>query len=294
MARKPKEEKIVTEIQEIGTNHVGYNVLGTSPLIVHRYPFKAWQELVLPSRKENRAALEQTLKHMPVEEYRECFYRNRDDKRPTLFHLPNGMFAGALAQAGVDVPGAARATLQRLTRVVDINIDLYGIPELFCAMVRNSGMNRAPDVRTRPIFPQWACRITVRYCVPQLTERNITHLMGAAGMIVGVGDWRGERGGPYGAFKVVEDGNPEFEQIVKKQGRKPQTEVYNHPIFHDEDTTQLMTWFEQELARREQDQHPTQRRHRGRNGKAEKPPKTGRRIVVRGSESDEKYVGEEA
>lgn len=287
MAKKPKEtvESIQVEIQEIATGIVRFNVLGDSPLIMHRYPFKAWMELVLPSKHQNRAALEQTLKHVPIEEYRESTYQNRDVKRPAQFHLPNGMFAGCIAQTGVDIPGASRAVLERLTRVIDINIDLFGIPQIFCAMVRNSGQNRTPDVRTRAIFPQWACGITVRYIKPQLTERNITNLMGAAGMINGIGDWRGEKGGPYGAFKIVSDNDPEFKSIVKNQTRKLQQAALASPAYFDEDTQKLLTWFDEELKNREQD-GDTPRRRRG-NGNM---PKGVKVHVVRGSRGED-YVG---
>lgn len=296
MAKQPSKsssknssvENIQVEIQEIQTGIVRFNVLGDSPLIMHRYPFKAWMELVLPSKRENRAALEQTLKHVPIEEYRESTYCNRDEKRPALFHLPNGMFAGCIAQTGVDIPGASRAMLERLTRIIDVNIDLFGIPQIFCAMVRNSGMNRTPDVRTRAIFPQWACGVTVRYIKPQLTERNITNLMGAAGMINGIGDWRGEKGGPYGAFRIVSDSDPAFKSIIKNQTRKLQQAAFDAPAFHDEDTEKLLVWFNQELKRREQDGDETPRRRRG-NGDLPKVKIHN----VRGSRGED-YVGADA
>jgi hypothetical protein len=290
MAKRTKatedREDVVVEINEIESAELRFNVLGASPLIMHRYPFKAWQELLLPSIKENRAALEQTLKHQPYREYRESFYRNRDKAAKAFFHLPNGMFAGAIAQAAVDIPGAARAQIERLTRVPDVNIEVFGVPQVFCAMVRNSGYPRTPDVRTRPIFPQWACRVTVRYCRPQLTERAIGRLMGAAGLIVGVGDWRGEKGGPFGSYRIVNNNDPEFNLIVNKQGREPQEEAYNNPVFYDEDTENILTWFTEEVRRREQDkdaEDPSKSRR----------PKTRQVHIVDGSGGDETYKGVE-
>src|SRR6516164_7677685 len=281
-AKKPVKEETVIEIQEIQTQEARFNVLGTSPLIMHRFPFKAWQELILPARKENRAALEQTLKHLPIEEYRESFYRNSNPKAKTLFHVPNRMFACAIAQAAVDIPGAARAQIERLTRVTDINIELFGVPQIFCAMVRNSGMNRSPDVRTRPIFPQWACRVTVRFVVPILTERNVLHLAGAAGLIVGIGDWRGQKVAPYVAFRIVNSDDREVKHVMK-QDRRSQQSAYDAPVYHDEDTEAILSWFDAELRRREQDGSAQQRRRRG-NG-----PKTKKVHVVDGSEKDESF-----
>jgi hypothetical protein len=114
-----------------------------------------------------------------------------------------------------------------------------------------SDINRTPDVRTRPIFPQWACRVTMTYVKDILTEQSIANLMGAAGMLIGIGDWRGERGGSYGKFTLVDEDNADFKAIVRHQGIKAQRAAFQTPIFYDEDTTELMNWFEEELLRRE-------------------------------------------
>jgi len=263
---KPKQSETI-EVQRIEMGEAKFNLLGTSPMIVNRFNQKARQELLCPGESVNAAALEQTLKHDPVTEFRGAFYRNRDPKTPTLFHVPDGAIHGALAQAAVDMPGTARAKMERLTRIVDVNINLYGIPLLFMSMVRNSGMNRAPDVRTRPIFPEWACTFNVRWVKSVVTEKTVTNLLNAAGIIVGIGDWRGEKGGSYGAFELVGDDNPNFKRIVRDQGRKAQQAAYDTPIFYDEDTTELMTWFEGEVTRRERDLPSS-------------PPKTKRGVTI--------------
>jgi hypothetical protein len=251
--KKPKKtaETVYQEVTEIHMREARFNLRGASPLIMHRFSQKAWRELLYPSPRENQAALEQTLKHDPMDEYRGAFYRNRDDETPTLFHLPNGCFHGAIAQAAIDIPGAAKAQIERLTRVVDVQINLYGTPQIFCAMVRNSGITRTPDVRTRPIFPQWACTIVVRYVGSILTEKTIAALVGAAGKIVGIGDWRGEKGGPYGSWELVDDKDERFRSISKQQNRKAQQLAFDSPAFFDTDTEELLTWFSQEVERRE-------------------------------------------
>lgn len=251
MAKAPAEKRI--EVSAINMKEVRFNVVGTSPMIMNRFSQKAWQELLLPSARRSRASLDQSLKHDPINEFRGALYRNRDDKRPTLIHVPNGAFHGALAKAALDIPGAAKAKIERLTRVVDINIDLYGVPQVFCAMVRNSDMNHTPDVRTRPIFPEWACTVNFTYLQQVLNESTIGALFGGAGVIVGIGDWRGEKGGPFGAFRLCEDDDAEFKRIVKTQARAAQRAAYDKPVYFDEDTEELLTWFEAEVSRREKE-----------------------------------------
>jgi hypothetical protein len=283
-----KREEAEVAIHQIDMAQVTFNILGRSPLIMHRYPFKAWQELIFPSIRENRASLEQRLKHDPWAEFRAAFYYNRDNKRPTLFHLPNGMFHGALAAAALDHPGAKKAQIERLTKITDINIDLYGIPQIFCAMVRNSDISRTPDVRTRPIFPQWACSITIGY-LKTLTERGVANLLGAAGQIDGIGDWRGEKGGPFGSFEIVQNDNREFLAIKKQQARAAQQKAYEKPAFFDDDTTDILTWFEAEVLRREMKGHLADADDRS----SPKTPRHRRVIVERGADGNGQFVTEE-
>jgi len=251
MTKMKKGAKEMIEVNEIDMTEITFHIVGTAPLIMNRFSQKAWQQLLLPPQSVNRAEREQTLKHNPVEEFRGAVYKNRDHKRPSLLHIPNGMFHKAIASAALDIPGATKAKIERLTKIPDVNIDLYGLPRLFCAMVRNSDMNRTPDVRTRPIFEQWACSMNVRYVTGILTERTIANLLGAAGKIVGIGDWRGEKGGPYGAFRIAPEGDKEFGLIVKTMARKAQEKALASPVCYDPDTEELLGWFEAEVARRE-------------------------------------------
>jgi hypothetical protein len=43
----------------------------------------------------------------------------------------------------------------------------------------------------------------------------------------------------------------EYQRIVKLQGRKAQEAAFKNPDFYDEDTTDILSWFEAEIQRRE-------------------------------------------
>lgn len=245
------KQEIAFEVQAIEMNRIEFFLCGTSPMIMNRFSQKARQELLFPAARRSRADLDQTLKHDPLAEFRGGVYRNRDSNTPTLIHVPNGAFHGALAQAAIDVPGAAKAKIERLTKIVDVTVGLYGVPQMFMAMVRSSDMNHTPDVRTRPIFPEWACSISVSYVKKILTERTIGNLLGAAGIIVGIGDWRAQKGGPYGSFRLCAQNDPEYNKIVKTQGRAAQLKALESPVCFDEDTQELFDWFQQTLSLRE-------------------------------------------
>lgn len=257
MAKTPVKAE-ATLIQAIQMRRIVLDIVGTSPFIMHRYARKAWQEMIYPKGKANTAERATSMKHNPIEEYRECFYRNRDDKSPTLFHLPDGMIKGALSSAALDVPGATRTEIVRLTKIVSTNINLYGVPQLFMSMVRSSDMKRTPDVRTRPIFPRWGCKIELEYKANPLTDDQIIALLGAAGQIIGIGDWRQQKGGAKGLFRVCDYDDPEYQAIIAEGGRAAQAAAYDKPTEYDEDSADIMSWFTAEVARRRQTDGETQ------------------------------------
>jgi hypothetical protein len=243
------------EITAIATRVIAFNIVGTTPLIMHRYSRKAWEELLLPSRKKNQAAKDASLKHDPLNEYRESCYVSRSDDAPTLFHLPTGMIHGAVKSAALDMAGARKTEVGRWVSVSGSNtLFLYGVPQLYTAMARNSGMDRTPDVRTRAIFPQWALSgVALDFKLDPLTDASVLNLMAAAGVTVGLGDWRPQRGGSFGKFRLCNDDDPEFQRIIMAQGRGPQQAAYADPDFFDDDTRDINLWFREEIQRRDRE-----------------------------------------
>lgn len=252
-----KKVEATIEIAEMKMGQIRFHLIGTTPMIMHRFSSKAVGELLLPSPKKNAAERATTLKHDPVAEFRETIYRNRDPKTPAAIHVPTNAFSAAIANAALDVPGATKSQLMRLTSVTDTHIDLFGLPRLFMSMVRSSDMARTPDVRTRAIFPRWACSITVSYVASLLKENQIANLLATAGLIIGIGDWRSQKGGSYGAFKLVKEDDKEYLDILKKEGRKAQIQAMEHPVCFDSDSEELLAWFHAEIKRRERDNEVT-------------------------------------
>jgi len=76
-----------------------------------------------------------------------------------------------------------------------------------------------------------------------LNETIIQNLLEAGGMIQGVGDWRPEKGGNYGQFRIVDPEDPLFKQITATGGRQAQLAAMQKPIPYDIDTKDLLEWF---------------------------------------------------
>lgn len=222
-------------------------VLGSTPLIFNRMAEKAKRQLLLP-KEMSKAEKKSNLKHNPPQEFRDSAHRFSADDMPTRLFLPSTTFKKAMSSAAIDVPGATKAEIGRLVWVVGQSICIYGIPQLHMGIVRSADMNRTPDVRTRAIIGEWACRFQVSYSIPLLTERAVVNLLAAAGMIRGVGDWRVEKGsGDYGQFELVDEKDKRFLSIIKSGGRVAQDAAIKDPQPWDDESAELLTWYFDEV-----------------------------------------------
>ena len=246
---KTRSNVIVIELIEQGI--LEFCILGTTPLICNRMSEKAKQELLMPQGRKSAAVRAGSLKHDPLAEFRASPYTSKDPKSPTLLQAISPWFKGAMKSAALDLPGIAKTQVERLIWVEGERLDLYGIPELFMAVTRNSDMNRTPDVRTRTIVPKWACKVEVTYTKPIMREGPVANLLANAGFMAGVGDYRAGKGsGTYGRYEIVTPKDPRFKALMKTGGRKAQEVAMESPDFYDDETAELYSWFQTESKRR--------------------------------------------
>ena len=251
---KPKSNATpseVSDILQVSTGTLICHVLGTSPLILNRMSEKAKHELLMPKGRKNAIEKATTLKHQPIDEYRASAYVEKDTTKPTYLNLMSTAFKGSLRSAALDMPGAKKAQIGRLTFIEGDYVGVYGIPKLFMAIVRSADMNKTPDVRTRAIVPIWAARVAVTYVEPLIRPQAIANLLGAAGLTIGVGDGRPEKGAmSYGQFRLVAQDDPDYLAVIKSGGRKAQEEAIQNPTAYDDETAELLSWFDHEKANR--------------------------------------------
>jgi hypothetical protein len=238
-------------ILEVNKGSMDFCVLGTSPLICNRMSEKAMRELLAPKGRKTTAEKAASMKHDPIQEFRDSPYQLIDESAPTLIGILPTSFKGAMRTAALDVPGAKKAQIGRLVYVHGEMLPVWGIPKLFMAITRSADINRTPDVRTRAILPEWACRIRIDFLKPIINEQSVANLLAAAGFQSGVGDWRQEKGsGNYGSFRLVSENDPDFVRITSTMGREEQIKAFDNPITHDKETSDLLAWFETEAKRR--------------------------------------------
>lgn len=251
MATRKVETGSEIQVIEVVKGQIDFCILGTSPLIMNRMSQKVWHELLAPKGKKNAAEKASSLKHDPIQEFRNSPYIIENKAAPSLLGILPTAFKGAMLTAALDMPGTKRTQMGRLLTVDWDMQPVYGIPRVFMSITRSADMNKTPDVRTRAILPEWACKLTVTFNKPILRDQSVANLLAAAGMQSGVGDWRQEKGsGSFGAFKLVSSDDKDFLRITKTMGREAQQEAIDNPIAYNAETEEMLAWFDVEIKRR--------------------------------------------
>lgn len=187
-------------IDRIAAETLRIPIVGTTPLIVHRFSEKAKRQM-LDSAQGRKAPKEPK---DPVAEYEAAAYRFEDGG----YGFPVIGFKAATV-------GAARFYGKNVTMTMlrqcmffqgEIGIDgqqlarIEGEPRMREDVVR-VGMG-GTDLRYRPEFREWRTDLIVTYVTSMLTRNSLISLIDAGGMGVGIGDWRPERKGDFGTYQI--------------------------------------------------------------------------------------------
>ena len=167
-------------------------LVGTSPLIVHKWSEKAKKQML--DKQMTRASQGKAAKD-PDQDYRESLYI-RDDG---TYGFPAVAFKAAAVRAGTYCE-MKMVFLRGAFHVEGDLVHVEGEPQRREDMVR-VGMGTA-DIRYRPEFPKWATELDVSYNSRALAAEQIVNLFEIAGFAVGVGEWRPEKDGQFGRFRV--------------------------------------------------------------------------------------------
>lgn len=239
-------------IQEVKEGSVSCFIVGKTPLIVNRLAEKAKRELVFPKGKKSTAEKATSIKHDPVAEFRASAYK-LNPTNGTLLGFPALCIKKAISCAALDIPGASKAQIGRLTYVTGDLLSLYGTPKLFMRPTRSSDMNRTPDIRTRCIVPEWAIEVQINFVVPILNATTVLNLLSAAGLYNGLGDWRQQKGSAsYGQFRIIPMNQKSEIKHILTQGIEAQQKAIElaEPMDNDDETRELLEWFKVEAKNR--------------------------------------------
>lgn len=249
MATKKAETEI--HVPPLHRGVLKLRIIGQTPMFQNRMAAKAKQQLLVGGRKKT-AADKVAIKHDPLGEYRNSMERYSGND-PTALGLRVVALKAAMCTAALETAGITKTSAQRLLFMPGDLVPLYGVPQLRMDVVRSADINRTPDVRTRAFIPKWGAEVEIQHILPQLPTTSVVTLAANAGVLVGVGDFRQEKGkGAFGSFRVLMEGeqDDEWDDLVKNHGATAQLAAIDDPIFADADTEELMDFYGDELVRR--------------------------------------------
>jgi len=194
---------LTTSLIGLDLRTVDLKVEGISGLIVHRWSAKAKQQML---DKQMGVASKGKAKRVPAAEYEEAFHR-----------LPNGKpgFPGlgfkaatvtAVTSLGkeytkIKARQAFHLVLSPGCELVEIHHPKDMPPVQRMDMVR-IGISGAEN-RFRPEFASWGAVLKIIHNERVITLHQLTNLINLGGFTVGVGEWRPERNGDKGRYRVV-------------------------------------------------------------------------------------------
>ena len=158
-----------------------------------------------------------------------------------------------MATAALETAGVTKASINRGIYVVGEHINIWGKPYMNMSVVRSSDINRTPDIRTRAKLPRWCSEVTIRYINPTFSQLNITSLLTNAGTLCGLGDWRIEKGGPMGGYKILTSSDQKlWDELTKEEGATCQKLALENPEIesHDNTSHQLYEAMKEERIKR--------------------------------------------
>lgn len=221
-AAKAKNGEAAAEVAQIVIDRIDAEtirvpIIGTAPLIMHRFDEKAKRKMLdeMQGRKSPREPKN------PEAEYNAAFYR-LDDETPCF---------PVLAFKDATVGGARfygkSVTMTALRQFVFFRGEMgpdgrqyariEGEPKMREDVVRLG--RSGTDLRYRPEFMPWKTTLIVTYVKAALTRGSVLSLIDAGGMGIGVGEWRPEKQGDFGTYMI--DQTREVEVLTDKGELEP-------------------------------------------------------------------------
>jgi hypothetical protein len=195
------------DIDQIKVTNIQVPIIGTSPLIMHNWSEK--QKRAMLEAQQGKRAMK--VARDPEAEYQAGFYRIAREGEPDGYGFPVTGFKAAMVGAARFYGKAIKMTelkqfifMRGIMTKADPQqlVPIFGEPEMREDVVRLGGMSRSADLRYRPEFKSWSAVLDVTFVHSSLSQGSVLSLIDAAGLGVGIGEWRPERRGEFGCWKI--------------------------------------------------------------------------------------------
>jgi hypothetical protein len=262
-AEKPApKRRVVQDVKLPDIRHETFRlwIVGHTPLIVHAWSQKAKEAMLGKQQKEVSEGL---AIRDPEADFEASLYAmspetdakgNKIPLSQRTFGFPVTAVKKAMLSVAHKDRGVPRATVMgaltlhhEMIRVMPALrgaacdmplVRIYGgVPEMREDMVRvGSGLNKKATLAYRAQFNPWALRIRGRVNVSACPFEWVPFLARHSGLAVGIGDWRNEKNGIFGAYHIA---NPqemqEWEAYYRGSGPLPAPVTHGDGFGFDDD-----------------------------------------------------------
>ena len=193
-------------------------LVGDTPLIVHAWSHKAKHEMLFKQAKGTKSGKEA---RNPEADFINSLYEMAEVKGKKIYGFPVTGIKNAILSSAHKDKGVPRSVVQSalyldadMVRVRPANdgaicdmplVRIYGSdPEKREDMVRiGAGLSKTANLAYRGQFTHWAIRISGQFNSTVLAPQALAFLIKEAGVGVGIGEWRNEKKGIFGAFHLA-------------------------------------------------------------------------------------------
>lgn len=198
------------ELPRLQIATISIPIIGDSPLITHAWSQKAKQ--MMADKQQKKAAKGREAKN-PWEDFVGGLYWVSEQPEVLdeaaieqgRFGFPTVGLKAAAVDACTSVAGMTKVGSRQGFHLDGELVEILGPAPSMREDIARVGMGVA-DLRYRPEFTPWGAILTVKVNTAAMSPEQVVGLFDLAGFAVGIGDWRPQRGGPYGRFHVAKDG----------------------------------------------------------------------------------------
>ena len=219
MSKTAKEENVTIKPPSIST--AAFKIVGTSPYIQLRFSQKAIETMMAKHAAGSQANKK---KAKEARDFDADFEAAKHISTDGWCGIPASAFRNAMISACRLV--GFKMTLAKLSTFIEADgfdkldgvplVRIYGDSHTYTAHTRNA--TGVVDVRSRPMYRNWAAKLNVRYDMDQFKMADVLNLVSRVGMQVGIGagrpDSKASAGCGFGLFRVVPSDHEK--EVIKK------------------------------------------------------------------------------
>ena len=215
-----KTEILTIEVKPVEIATMNVRIRGTSPLIMHKWSNKAKREILDKQMKATKTKGHDTKNPVadfigsaywmtpePTEGTEEAFLKAVEEGARWGFPVTAIKQAAIMAASRNDID-VKTTTLRGCFFISGEGPDMLAevkgcVPEMREDMVRVGGISKTADIRHRAMFSDWYMDLTIQYNIHgPITPEQIVNLINLGGFTCGIGEWRPEKDGAFGMYRV--------------------------------------------------------------------------------------------